>query len=560
MRWEVWVMNLKSLVNKSIVKSDLRRFWYLGAAFLVGMLLLVTIPAIQSLRYDESYSGRMYGYISDLGLVGILPFGIIMPAVLFSYLHKKSAVCATHSLPLMRECVFISHIISGVILTVVPLIANMLIMLSVNELYSPDVLQWFGLSLVYCVLVSGMSIFASAVAGNVFASIAIPAILMLLPIGTAAMYEGLADCYLYGFSLAGEMSFTSLISEWYLSYDKLASVKMLVYIAIGLIFTIIGYICYKKRALENNSLVTAFKSLNPVFTYGVAIYGGLLGAFYIGAVADIFSLWFAIPFGILGIVVAKMLITKTFKPKNIVKPSLIFAVIIAVLYTIFGLDITGYEKRIPDINEIASVDISGRFGDYERYAYYEDERYLVAPEAIEKTELTDKSDIEKVVKLHKSIVDEPYRTDYEQAYLPVCYRLKNGKVLVREYWYTPTSAQKEMRFEIDDIQIVKAYKLPLISDRECRYVSGHIYRDNEETVNITADLLTKYIETIKRDINNTTAKDRLGEPIIRIELRVDFPVADGLEKYVHQYTEHETYNIYPTYTNTIELLESDGII
>ncbi len=549
-------MSLKSLVNKSIIKSDLRRFWYMGIAFLCGMLLLVTIPAIDAAGRGDGYTA-LSNYVIETGLVAILPFGIVMPCVLFSYLHKKSAVCAVHSLPLSRECIFASHLISGVILTVVPLVANALIMLSVNQLYAPDIFKWVGLSLVYCVLLSGLSIFASAVSGNVFASMAIPVVIILLPIVTAALFEGYADAYLFGFSNAGEMSLTGIIGEWYLPYHALESPKMLAYIGLGIVCGVIGFVCYKKRALENNSSVTAFKSLNPVFMYGVAIYGGLIGAAYIYAISDVFSLWVAIPFGIIGIIVARMLIEKTFRPKKILKPSLILVAVIAVMYLFFGLDITGYEKRIPDMDEIASVDISGRYDNYERATYHEGERYLVVREAIEETKLTDKADIEKVLGLHKSIVDKPYCLDYEQSYLPVYYRLKNGKTLVRAYWYTPTDEQIAMRNTIDDIAIVKAYTLPLISDRECRYVSATVYRDNEGAVNITADMLQKLLEVLKEDVRKSTAAERKADTERRIEVLAELPVTDGTGKttYIPSFTEYESYNVYPTYTNTIALLK-----
>ncbi len=548
-------MSLKSLVNKSIIKSDIRRYWYLGVAFMFGILLLVAIPAIDNSTREYASDFR---YIADLGLVGILPYGIVMPSILFSYLHKKSAVSATHALPLKRESIFVSHVISGVILTVIPLVVNALIMLSVDKIYSPDILKWFGVSLVYCILFSGMSIFASAVAGNVFASVAIPVILILLPIGTAAIFEGIADQYLYGFSHYGNLSLTNVIGNWYFDYESLAGLNMLWYIGIGAVFAVIGFFCYKKRALENNSSVTAFRVLNPVFMYGVAVYGGLLGAFYIVAVADIFSLWLAIPFGILGITVARMLITKTFKPRGIIKPSIVLVAIIAVLYTIFGLDITGYEKRIPDISEIASVNVSGRRDDYDKYTYHNGTRYYVAPEAIEKTDLTEKEDIEKVLALHRSVVAKPFRADYDQTHFSVYYKLKDGRVLVREYWYTPTSEQKEMKYAIDDTPTMKAYKFPIISGRECTYTFGHVYKNGGESIKLTDEQMKAVIETLKLDVAASSAKDRLGIPDTFVELVCDLPLIDDKNERTTAttYTENETYYVHASYTNTIKLLES----
>ena len=85
-------MNLKSLVNKSIIKSDLRRFWYLCALFFGGILLLVTIPIIEYAGSDTLSSFLKWDFWSmiDTSLFVILPFDIFIPTIIFSYLHKSS--------------------------------------------------------------------------------------------------------------------------------------------------------------------------------------------------------------------------------------------------------------------------------------------------------------------------------------------------------------------------------------------------------------------------------------------------------------------------------------
>ena len=550
-------MSLKSLVNKSIIKSDLRRFWYLGAVFMCGILLTVTIPIIES----PGYASREFESWTVFGLFIILPFSIIIPAILFSYLHKRSAVCTAHSLPLSREGIFVSHIISGIILMVAPLIINALIMLSINEINNSDILVWVGLSVVYCILFSGMSIFSSAVSGNVFASIAIPAILILLPIGTASMYEGLADYYLFGFSTSGNVSLTNLISEWYLSYEGLKGAKLLIYIGIGLVFSVLGFFCYKRRALENNSSVTVFKKLNPVFVYGAAIYGGLLGAFYIGAVADIFSLWIAVPFGIAGIIIAKMLIGKSFKPSGVIKPSVIYIAVIAVLYVFFGLDITGYEKRIPDISDVEGVNISGysAWNNYE-YTYIDNEQYFVAPEAKAETFLTDTSDIEKVLALHKGIIKNKAYEGTELVYIPIYYRLRDGGVLARMYHCSVQTAELgELYFDVQDIPVVNAYRYPILSDRECEYVFGELRLKDEPMMTLTDEQRNAVIEALKADISASTAQERDGTSDISITLDAQLPLVDKDGNRMHDpkyyYESYETYYVRPTYANTLKLIE-----
>ena len=50
-------MNLKSLVNKSVIKSDLRRYWYLGAIFTIMLLLMGVMPAY--IAVNSTYYGHI---------------------------------------------------------------------------------------------------------------------------------------------------------------------------------------------------------------------------------------------------------------------------------------------------------------------------------------------------------------------------------------------------------------------------------------------------------------------------------------------------------------------
>ncbi len=564
-------MNLKSLVNMSIIKSDLRRFWYLCALFLGGLLLTVAMPVIENVNsHYWSSQPREFFSVASAGLLIIVPFCVIAPAVIFGYLHKKSAVCATHALPLKRGTIFFSHIVSIAMLVTIPLIINALIMLSVNEIYAPDVLKWFGASLVYCILICGISITSSAIAGNIFAAMAIPAIIMLLPAGVGGLFEVIANEYLFGYSIESARGVWNVINGVYLSYKSLLGAKSLIYIGLGLVFTAIGLICYKKRALENNSNVVAFKTLNPVFIYGVAVFGGLLGALYVSAVTDYFSLWCALPFGIIGVIVARMLITKTFKPVGVIKPALVYIAIMAVIYAFFGLDITGYEKRVPDIDKIASVDISGRSDDEEHYhyRYIGDEKIYVATEAKISTKITDKADIEKVLALHSSIVDGPHiditKTSAARTTMPIVYTLKNGKTIARRFYYDATDAQEALLDTVNDIDVVKEYRYPVTSTAERIYLNGVVDTCYFKPEQLNEEQISQLVGALSEDIKNTPAKNMESEPLTKVEFTITLPMVNEVGERVepdeyNRYVEHETYYIRPSFTNSVKLLSDWGM-
>ena len=83
-------MSLKSLFNKSVIKSDLRRYWYLSALFAGMIFLCATLPARTGLnRYYsgtsvEHFVGSWFESAVDGSIVPIIIFCIIIPAMLFS--------------------------------------------------------------------------------------------------------------------------------------------------------------------------------------------------------------------------------------------------------------------------------------------------------------------------------------------------------------------------------------------------------------------------------------------------------------------------------------------
>ncbi len=571
-------MNLKLLVNKSIIKSDLRRYWYLGALFSL-MIFLTSVMFIISARYNiheleaMSFVQTRFASTMSISLIAICMFCVLIPAVIFSYIHHKSALSLMHSIPSKRVGLFVSHLISSFILIFIALIINVVILVSVREnvefLYRvSDVFAWFGISVVYCFVIVSISILASIITGNVMASIIAPYAMALIIPFCEMVYFYVCQVYLYGFDVNNPFVISGKI---YMDYEAmLKNYGLILYISIGVVCLVGALLCYKKRHLENHSMVVSFKKLNPVFLYGLAICFGLCGFMYVGEVTDAESLWFAIPFGAIGVIVAKMIIQRTFKPKGFVKPIAIYVVFICVIYAFSGLDITGYENRIPDVKDIESVDVVNS-SMYLGGHYIEGVEVYTDDDKIHNPAVTGE-DIEKVIKLHEAIVKNKGTLDRKETvpnvnytYQPIEYTLKNGKSLKRHYrLITDDEYIYQYYGEVMEIESVKADRFPILSDAPKHFEEAQIHIYGHNMKRVENDDLTKLIEVMKQDISEAKYEDydNIDSAItIRITYRIPTKTKSGEEITDKRlwWDREEEYNIRKSYKNTMKLLGEWGI-
>ena len=559
-------MTLKSLVNKSIIKSDLRRYWYLGAIFAIMLLLMAVIPAyliVDSNEKMQTTSNFLYGM--EASLFPVITCCMITPAMVFSYLHHRSAVHTIHSLPLRRETLYFSHIISIAILEIIPLIINTLIMLTIKGIHPGDVFLWAVLTLVYVFLITSFGTAASIFMANVFASIVIPYCVIILPFFIEAIWELLCTANLFGYMNNNSMSISNHL---YADYKQICGGMIYVYIALGLLLFVLGFIAYKKRALENHSQLAAFKVLNPIFIYVVAVCVGLLGYVYVAALLDNGgSFWIAIPFGIVGIIGAKMITERTFRPKKIIKPSVIYLGIVFVIYLFIGFDITGYENRVPDVDEIASASIIEYDSSESYYPTAQDYvQVKLAPEAKHDSAMYNAEDIAKVTALHSEIIknaDKPHSED-GMKYIPIKYVLKNGRKIERKYSISDNNDELNALYQtVMETKPVKADRFPIISDVAQEYVSAQVSTCGAKETNLTNEQIDEIIKTLREDILDASYEDYSTDALTSVHLVRTMPSVDDNGNSI---TDKKgwaqqgcTYEIHPSYKKTIALLSKWGL-
>ena len=216
-----------SFFNKSLIRSDLRRLWWISALHTIGIFLFYTF------LYLDQYTGE-YGYLptgvyTDFGtspiyrmspafyvLAILVPVGL--SAFLFSYLQNNSSMTCLHGIPVSRKTHYFSHLLSGGIMLLIPVLVNGLILLlfrmnkNVAESYRIVDLFWLLASgLVYEILSFTAASLVMTVVGNAFAGFCLTFAIAALPAVAESFIFYFCEQQLYGYVYNGNYSLVQFL-------------------------------------------------------------------------------------------------------------------------------------------------------------------------------------------------------------------------------------------------------------------------------------------------------------------------------------------------------------
>lgn len=491
-------MNSKtSLFSKALVKSDIKRYWWVSAIYMVLTALFILPNAVMK-DIGDVYS--RFG--SDNGALALF-FAFVLGGLLFSYLHRVNSVSFMNSIPVSRTTQYLSHILSGFILLIVPITVTSLVIFF-EELHHGSGIQfcykYFYTCLLYSACAFMLTTFTSVLSGNLISTYVFGGGFVALPYFILSMANEIFSKNVYGF-----VNYDEGIMQYIyiMGIDEMWAKRSVIYIAIALALFVISLVLYKLRNMENYGEVVAFKPLKPILMYFVAVCFGLFGydlLYYIHNRSLNFTLG-VLPLGIVALIAVFMLNQKNFSFKGILKPIVIFAVCMGIVNVIFAFDLTGYEKRIPDENNVVSIDaFSGYYANC-----YATSRDYGAPiyDDINKGILTDKKDIDTITKLHKYLVQRGAVNDNSIS-IKITYTLKNNKKLSRNYLLNYN--------EMKDIYSIDNYKkviYPIANDnkKEMDYVELSDSRSLSPSIRLYNIDINKLYDVVKKDVIKLTPED-----------------------------------------------------
>jgi len=555
-------MNLKtSFCNKTIIKSDFKRLWWIPALHTLALFLFATFPFI-SMYYNNGYinnykelseiyrASYLFDYLDIFSTFGML-IPVILGVMLFSYMQTAKSVSFSHGMPVSRRTQFLSHVVSGVLMMIIPLLLNASLLLALrgDHIFSLSfkVSHLFLIvngAMIYGLLFFSIAVLMSFLSGKTIAAFVFTYIAVLLPISSELFINTFLDMQLYGYAPSYSLFDTLYISSG--EMDKFLNV--LLYIGISVVCLVVSYLLYKARNLENHSEVVAFPKLRPVFIYGVGICSGCLGFGYFNLIWDVENALWLIPFGILGITIAMMLVKKSFRIRGIYKPLIVYSLIIMAVFCVLHFDLTGFENRVPSPDDVKYVDF-----DMSRNYYYRSSHYDYIPR------ISEPEAIEAVTKIHNKTIENKDRL-FHTEYLTISYKLKNGRKISR-YYEIDTNICKEELEIIMSTDAVRFLYFPILRENAPKYFSLTVndYRvtgNNTRTVEDEEEIFDRIIQAIKKDMMQVDSKCYTQDIQASVKIDLEYHPEDIYGYYISK----DSINIYNSCKNTLKILEELGLV
>ena len=552
--------------KKSIFNADIKRFWVFSLLY-GGIIFFGTF-------FDYYLDRQPYGNTVPYSFVGSrffasscisnffgLSAGAILALILFSYLYSTSAISFYHGLPFKRKSIFVSKLASGTVLLIVPVLINFAIV-SLTKLCGSDIqirwlslIYWLGNQLIYSLLAFACVTFAVMLSGNILSLLATCLLIGIAPAVIIGFIHMTCQNYLLGYAYDPTSSFT----YFYITPDILLfKLRGIIYIVAIPVLLIISYFMYKKRDLERCGEAIVFPKAKTFFIYFAGLLGGIFSYFYF-SIWSFKSLLFMLPFGIAAVIVANMINRRGITLKGAFTHTVIFTALVLFMLGAFRSDVIGFEKRIPDKENIASVTV---FPD--RYFSYQ------LREGVQRYEITDKADIEKVTAFHAHNIEKGWdNEDILPSNVQISYKLANGRTVKRAYKIN--FAEEKEHFEaVAALDQTKMLLYPIYNAEDIQITSVNLHNFMDNIMLYPNNEMTgKLIDAICEDIKNLPYEENAG--LLWSSMSFETPLYADIEyKDLKKKTEDENNDIKATrsesiyfpisfgFTNTMELLKEHG--
>lgn len=465
-----------SFCNAALLRSDIKRYWPL--LFLYVAVWVVILP-MQILSASRECDGVADGIMTVLQLqqhnviirsipasaVMSLLFGCFAAMAVWSYLMSGRTVGLMHALPVTRTQAFFSHVLS----VLGALTAGNVLIFLLTALCSADFsyVDWAALG-TWLLLTELMALFFFAL-GSLCAMVtgwllAVPVLYGAMNVIALLLYaviSTMTQMFYFGYSSSDIPEFITWLTPVGRIWDAVANggaqpievqfrepigtqsyhrfqlpasafSTCIIYAAVGIALLALVWWLYKKRPSETAGDAMSFRWLQPIARWSIGLCGGLgLGLFlnYVILGSSFAGLLICqLVMGVICFFAAQMLLKKKFRiftSRWWVETLALVLTLLAVTLCI-KLDITGYQHRIPDAEDVTSVRFSANYADFTT---------------------DDPAAVESVISLHRAILEQYDETgerlenrtylDTEDGpitrYVRVDYQLRNGTSLRREW-------------------------------------------------------------------------------------------------------------------------------
>ena len=484
-------------------------------------------------NYDrEHYIEILY---NPIVLLTIFVLPVLISILLFKYTNEEKSSSFIHGLPISKRKLYITNILTGIVMYVIPFLLNVIIILLLNigemgkYLQFADIMKWFGVCMLYNTIFFAFATFIGTFCASKISHGILTYILMYAPIGGLAIASIIMESALFGFKgLSNNLEefrgwpFIKIIEDfremgsYYLSQTiKFETSTIIIYIASIIVMLVLGYFIYKKRKLEITKEFIAFKGIRSFVKYVATFLVNLLSYMYFCDVFEenkIVTLLASFIITLIAYLIIEMILKKTYKVFKSIIGFIVYAVIVTIGFVILNTGAFGYETRIPKAEDVQEVDFS------------------LSNDTIN---FKEKQNIENVIDFQQKLINEKKKgyTEYTLEY-----KLKNGRKITRKYNINNSLYKEELNKILTSDEYYEG-KIRQIQDaKKIKRITINInYKEQYSTKAITVKDEDKeeFLENIIEDIKNrkatindneyvseiARASDKIRSIYVRIELK-----------------------------------------
>lgn len=450
----------KSYFNKTIYLKSFKRCWPIWVTYFLFLLGALPVQLyLDSLQLKEGWTRKeaqaqkvfymVESFNNDFLLLSVLTVSIAAALVVFSYLFSQRSSNMMHAFPLHRQELFLSNYLAGLTTILLPQFLVFFITMMVGfleELPQVECIAYMFLILAgESFIFYSMAVFSAMFTGQIAA---VPFFFIgfnYLYVGIRYIMNHLIMAVSYGMSNSLSLQDNEIGSPLYcimnsVQFDtkaywtgELENIEVYgmqyiaIYAVVALVLSILSFFMYQKRILENAGNLVCIPRLKPLMRWGLALFGGELGAviyFDFTEIAEdsiqfILMILVVVVIGAFVFFAIEMLMEKTtqvFHKKRFVE-LLIISAFLVFNVALVKKDVMGLEDWTPKTDEVQRAYIS-----------------MYSPMLCETDE-----DIEKAVTFHQEMINnkskilEQKKNESQKKTITFKYFMKDGTLHQRSY-------------------------------------------------------------------------------------------------------------------------------
>lgn len=432
----------------------------------------------------------------------LIVLAILCGVSAFRYLHDRRQVDFFHALPVNRGKLFVLNYVSGILLVIPVYLIILLIAIACagavgfsGGLHGSMIVQGILGNLAYFLLNYTVAVLCTVLTGNtiitvllgVWAEFGITLLMIMVQVYQALFYQTFAtgmpaveNLMVYGspicsYLMSGYMQETAgfpIIGQ--LAVKLPGGASALIYpVVLTIVLLALSFVLFCRRKSENSGMAIAFKPFQAPLKWFMCVVSGLAFSLIFTALFNRSSgwRWFGLVFGVvLCHMVVEIIYDFDFKALLHHWKQMILVSVLAILLLV-GIqnDVLGYDRYVPDVDDIASVAIEVPTYTYMTGAELDD---------ADTSQLTDADSIAlvheigalSVQNLDTAAEDEPVNS------YTLHYTLKNGTHAARHYY--------SVRADVVEDQLVALVTSPAYLEQYSTLQNIHLPEANQGTARL----------------------------------------------------------------------------